>query len=980
MAKKKTSVEYEFSILDDKFNSAIREMNSSLKSMRGQLNLEKEALKNSSASLSDYENKLDLLKEQQEISKKKIEETTQAYERAKKLLGENSIEAAKYKDKIVAAKTEQQRITNEIDLTINTLNNHKKVLEEEEKKNKELNSALGKLNTTISEQKARLEELKDEYVNIVLEQGKGSKKAEDLKQEIKNLTKELNDNEKSLSDSRNELGKFTKAEKDSGNEAITFGKLIKANIISDVVMEGIKKLGDLASNAFSSLKGLVDSAIDAGSSFESSMSKVKAISNATEEEFEKLKQKATEMGASTKFSATESSEALQYMAMAGWKTSDMIDGLSGIMNLAAASGEDLSTTSDIVTDALTAFGMKANESAHFADILAAASSNSNTNVSMMGETFKYAASIAGSLGYSAEDTALAIGLMANAGIKATQAGTSLRSIMSRIATNTSGARDSLEKLGITVTNQDGSMRDFGLIIGDLRTKFQNLSEEEQVNYAKTIAGQEALSGFLAIANSGEGDFEKLSKSINNCNGAAEGMASTMLDNFEGKKTLFKSAAEGLGLSLFNGIQGPLNDIVQLATNSVTNLNTAFTENGFSGFIEQLGVELDSWINKINEFLPVIFETGGKILTQLINGIANRIPSLASTATSIVINLFNIIIQNLPTILQAGINVLIEFCSGIASALPELVPTVVNVILEMVNILTNPDNLMAIIEAALVLISSLAEGIIKAIPVLVERLPEIINNIITFFTDNLDKIIDMGVEMIINLTMALIDSIPVILENLPKITMAIINGLMKILPKISTVGLQIIVKLGASLIENTPKILSKIPQIISSIISGFGNLISGALDIGKNFVEGLWNGINNAKDWILNKIKGFKDSVLGGIKKFFGIHSPSTLMRDEVGKNLALGLGMGFTDEMKDIAKEMQESIPTNFDMQPEVSYNSLITNNRTVTDTTDYAEPNNISPIYLTIENFNNNREQDIDDLTSEMYFYGKRKAYGKGV
>ena len=188
------------------------------------------------------------------------------------------------------------------------------------------------------------------------------------------------------------------------------------------------------------------------------MSKVAAISGATGDDLKALTDKAKEMGATTKFSASESADALQYMAMAGWKTDDMLSGLEGIMNLAAASGEDLATTSDIVTDALTAFGLTAEDSTHFADILAQASANANTNVGMMGETFKYVAPVAGALGYSAEDTALAIGLMANSGIKASQAGTSLRSIMSRMAKPTKEVQNAMNKLGVSLTDSSGNMK------------------------------------------------------------------------------------------------------------------------------------------------------------------------------------------------------------------------------------------------------------------------------------------------------------------------------------------------------------------------------------------------------------------------------------------------------------------------------------------------------------------------------------------
>ena len=212
------------------------------------------------------------------------------------------------------------------------------------------------------------------------------------------------------------------------------------------------------------------------------------------------------------------------MAMAGWNTSYMLDGIEGIMNLAAASGADLATTSDIVTDALTAFGLSAKDSGHFADILAAASSNANTNVSMMGETFKYAAPIAGALGYSEEDTALAIGLMANAGIKSTQAGTSLRKIMTELSGEIKISGASLGDVVIQTTNADGSMRSFSDILLDCREAFSKLSESEKASTAEALVGKTAMSGFLAIMNATEGELGKLSSAIDTCDGSSKRMA------------------------------------------------------------------------------------------------------------------------------------------------------------------------------------------------------------------------------------------------------------------------------------------------------------------------------------------------------------------------------------------------------------------------------------------------------------------------
>ncbi len=319
--------------------------------------------------------------------------------------------------------------------------------------------------------------------------------------------------------------------------------------------EKLKTVGDNISNAGTKLLpvtagvvGLGTSAVKTAADFDSAMSKVAAVSGAAGSDLESLRDKAREMGEKTKFSASEAAEAMNYMAMAGWKTEDMLSGIEGVMNLAAASGEDLAATSDIVTDALTAFGLSAADSGHFADILAAASSNANTNVSMMGETFKYCAPIAGALGFSAEDTAEAIGLMANAGIKSSQAGTALRTIMNNLSGDVKICGSAIGEVTVATTNADGSMRDLSDILADCREAFAGLTESEKAQAAESLVGKNAMSGFLALMNAGEGDIEKLSSAIADCDGTAVGMAETMQDNLAGQLQILKSQLEELAIS------------------------------------------------------------------------------------------------------------------------------------------------------------------------------------------------------------------------------------------------------------------------------------------------------------------------------------------------------------------------------------------------------------------------------------------------
>lgn len=294
--------------------------------------------------------------------------------------------------------------------------------------------------------------------------------------------------------------------------------------------------------------GLKDT-IDTYKGFEAAMSKVSAVSGATGSDLEKLNEKAKEMGATTKFTATEAAEGFNYMSMAGWKTQDMLDGIEGIMSLAAASGEDLATTSDIVTDALTAFNLQASDSGHFADVLAAASSNANTNVSMMGESFKYVAPVAGAMKYSVEDVSLALGLMANASVKSSMAGTSLKTAIANLAAPTDKMQAAMKKYNISLTDSKGKAKDFKAVIDNARSSLGKLSETEQTAAIKTIFGKEAMAGMAAIVNASEKDYNKLAKAVNNADGASATMAATMLDNLEGSITLFQSALDGAKLSL-----------------------------------------------------------------------------------------------------------------------------------------------------------------------------------------------------------------------------------------------------------------------------------------------------------------------------------------------------------------------------------------------------------------------------------------------
>lgn len=411
----------------------------------------------------------------------------------------------------------------------------------------------------VSETKQKLEQLKlaAEQANEKLKTGEITQQQYDaLQREIVETEQKLKDLESQASKSQVALQKIAQV----GDKMKTFG-------------DNLSSVGtSLTRNVTTPIVGVSAAAVKTAADFDSAMSEVSAISGATGSDFDALREKARELGSKTKFSATEAAQGMTYMSMAGWKTADMLEGIEGVMNLAAASGEDLAVTSDIVTDALTAFGLSAKDSGHFSDILAAASSNANTNVSMMGETFKYCAPIAGSLGYSAEDVAVAIGLLGNAGIKSSQAGTTLRKMMTELTGELEISGKAFGDVTIQTTNADGSMKDFSQILSEMRVYFGQMTEAEQASTAEMLVGKTAMSGLLALMNAAPSDIDKLTKAIDNCDGSAEKMAAVMQDNLAGQLTILKSQLQELAISFGDILVPVIRDVVTHIQNLVDKFN------------------------------------------------------------------------------------------------------------------------------------------------------------------------------------------------------------------------------------------------------------------------------------------------------------------------------------------------------------------------------------------------------------------------
>lgn len=411
------------------------------------------------------------------------------------------------------------------------------------------------LSQQIEAQKKKVEELESVLSKVEDKYGENSREAESWREKLNSATAELNNMKTALHDIPNGIEQMGSAMQSAG--------------------EKLSAMGDALMPLSAAAAALGVAAVKTTADFDSSMSKVSAISGATGAEFDALRQKAREMGAETKFSASEAADAFTFMAMAGWKTEDMMQGIDGIMSLSAADGLDLATTSDIVTDSLTAMGLSAKDSAHFADVLAAASTNANTNVSMMGETFKYAAPVAGALGFSIEDLSIATGLMANAGIKGSQSGTALRGWLTRLAKPTKESGNAMKALGLSLTNADGSMKSLFQIMLETRGAMSNLTEDQKALYAAMLAGQNGMSGLLAVVNASGDDFAKLDKAVMHADGTAKKMAETMQDNLNGQLTILKSQLSEAAISIGDALIPKIREatsVVQSATDWFNNLS------------------------------------------------------------------------------------------------------------------------------------------------------------------------------------------------------------------------------------------------------------------------------------------------------------------------------------------------------------------------------------------------------------------------
>ena len=790
-------------------------------------------------------------------------------------------------------------------------------------------------------------------------------------------------------------------------------------ILSSLASGAIAGLTKVLAGAAAGLGTLGVAAVKLGSDFEAQMARVLAISDAAEDEFVAMTALAKELGASTAFSASEAAAGMENLASAGFTAQQIMAAMPGLLDLAAVSGGDVAAAAEVAASALNAFGLGAEMAGHVANVFAKAAADTNAECLDMGDAMKYVAPVAAAMCISLEETAAAIGIMSDAGIKGSQAGTALRGALTRIAKPTEIMQETMQALGISFYDAEGNMLSLKDQVTVLQDAFVGLSQEQRNQALVTLYGQESLSGMLALIEAGPEELEALTQSLKDSEGAAQKMAETINDTLKGDIDGLMGSLETLGIAFYQSISDPLKNAVRTAEGYVNQLTKIFEAEGLGGLASGIGNILSDAVTSIADSGPAmieaaadlvssfaegiaenapalleaavniglsfvdglismgesIFAVGAEFLVQIISGITDNLPSLAQSAMDAVNGFVDGVETNLPIILEKGSEMLLSLTSGIAQNLPSLVSQGLDALMRFATTLR--ENAPTLVQTGFDMLSQLVQGILNCIPDLLSKAPKVISEFANVINDNFPVILLKGAELLWQIITGLIGAIPDLVAAVPSIISAFIDvwsafnwvslgknaitflkdGMLKLVGAIKGAG-KTIADTVLNAIAHLPQTLgnlgknamsffkSGITGMTNSIVAAAkgiftgvvntlkglpgqmvtlaGNIKSGIINalkdlpqkmtsLAKDMITGLWNGITSKTDWIIGKIKSFGGAVLKGLKDFFGIKSPSTVMRDIIGANLALGVAEGVdrnadkaVDAMQNMADDMSD--------------------------------------------------------------------------
>ena len=718
---------------------------------------------------------------------------------------------------------------------------------------------------------------------------------------------------------------------------------------------GVAALG----TAMAAAGAFAKSAVDAGMNFDTSMSQVYATmgdkANAmveyngqTMSSMEALRDFAQEMGRTTAFSASESADALNYMALAGYDAETSMAMLPNVLNLAAAGSIDLARASDMVTDAQTALGLSIEETGVMVDQMAAASSNSNTSVEQLGEAFLKIGANARDLSGGTTELSTVLGVLADNGIKGSEAGTHLRNIMLSLTPSTDKAAAAWEQLGVSAYDADGKMRDLPTVFGELSAAMEGMTDQEKTETLSAMFNKTDLASVKALIGTSAERFDDLAAAIENADGAAEQMADTQLDNLAGDMTLFQSALEGAQIAVSDALTPTLREFVQFGTDGLSKITGAFQEGGLSGAMEAFGEILSDGLNMVIEMLPDMVDAGMQLLGALGQGILDNLDVIIDSAVTIVQSLAIGFLECLPQLAEGALQLLLGLAQGFVEMAPVLIPKITEVVVQIVEMLV--DNIDLLIDATIQIMMAIGQGLIAAAPILIEKLPEIIMKLVNVIIEYGGMFLEAVGSILLQIGEFLLAKGAEFLDSIGQTCSNILTSIGKWLSQLPTTlaywaGFAI-----GSFIKFFIELPSKLQQIWNNVITGlitfatqfmnkatetargfFNNLINGIqtlpsrirslgsqlvgaltdlpskfLEIGKNIVQGIWNGISDGWNWLVDSVSNLATSLLDGAKAALGIESPSKLFRDQVGKQIVAGVAVGIEQNLKVIDKAIDD--------------------------------------------------------------------------
>lgn len=601
----------------------------------------------------------------------------------------------------------------------------------------------------------------------------------------------------------------------------------KLSALGKVAGTAMKAAAAASAATAAAVAGFAATSVKTGMEFDGAMSQVAATMGKTTDEIQELRDFAQEMGATTAFSATQAAEALNYMALAGYDAETSMAMLPNVLNLAAAGSIDLASASDMITDTQSALGLTLEQTNAMVDQMAAASSKSNTSVAQLGEAILTVGGTAQYMAGGTQELNTVLGVLADNGIKGAEGGTHLRNMLLKLSAPTADATKLLNNLGVQVFDAQGNMRSFTEIFPELNAAMSSLTDQERLDAMATLFNSRDIASATALLGTTTERWEELGAAIGDSAGAAEQMAKTQLDNLQGDITLFKSALEGAQIALFDQLTPSLREFVQFGSEGLSELTTAFQDGGLDGAMEALGGILSDGLNLIVGQVPGFTDAGMRLLGALGQGLLDNLPTITSAALTVALMLVDGLVTAFPALTQGGTQLILQLALGIADAIPELLPAILAAVFEIVNTLTGPDTLTALLGAALAILLALGDGLIAAIPELVEAIPVIVENLVTALAEAAPMLAEAGVHLLGSLA-----------SNLPAIVAAVIKAVPAIIAALLGAFF------GSDFVDGLAGFFSGAWESATATVPALGAMASGIQTILENiigFVQNIFTG-------------------------------------------------------------------------------------------------------------------------------------------